>query len=131
MKNLQENTFVCLFAGFVVFSISTFAKPEAHYQPMPPVPNGNTNGATILPDHSNLNPNPPSPGGGPYTPPNSPGTTTNFQVLTDNNTLFPPDTHGAVRTNHVVTMLHTQVPVLTRCAPTLTTASLTNFSPTL
>src|SRR5258706_8340472 len=53
-----------------------------------------TNGATFLPDHSQY---PSGPGSPP--PVNSPGTTTDFQGLTDDNTLYPPDTHGAVGTN--------------------------------
>lgn len=82
----------------------------------------NTNGATFLRDNTHV---PQVPGGYPLV--NSPGTTVNFQGLTDNNTLFPPDTCGAVGTNWVVTMLNTQVRISTRSGATITTLSLSNF----
>src|SRR5688572_29639458 len=39
----------------------------------------------------------------------SPAPTVSFQALPDNNTSIPPDTHGAVGPNHVMTVLNTQV----------------------
>lgn len=130
MKTLQGKVFVYLFAGFATLGRSVFAQdaPQgAPYYPMPAVTNVNTNGATLLPDHSTyLNP-PGVPGGGPAVPPDSPGTTTNFQGLTDNNTWFPPDTHGAVGTNLVVTMLNSQVRVLTRGGAIVSTVPLSTF----
>jgi hypothetical protein len=84
-----------------------------------------TNGATFLVDDSK-HPYPPGPGG-PSPAPNSPAPTANFQGLTDNNTAYPPDTHGAVGTNLVVTMLNTQVRVLTRSGAVVTTIPLSTF----
>src|SRR6266446_1595401 len=123
MKTLHENTVVCLFAGFVTFGPSTFAQNPAPFQPMPTPPSVDTNGATFLPDHASyLSP----PFGNPPIP-DSPSTTTNFQGLTDNNTLFPPDTHGAVGTNFIVTMLNTQVRIQTRGGAIVTTMALSDF----
>jgi len=78
---------------------------------------------TILWDYSQV---PSSPGGGPPAQ-NSPGTTTDFQGLTDDNTAYPPDTHGAVGTNYVVTMLNTQVRIQTRSGTTVQTLTLPQF----
>src|SRR5437879_849108 len=111
--------FVGLLAGLTILSNNLFAQPqEVHYQPVPPR-TVNTNGATFLPDHSQI---PLPPGGTPQQ--NSPGTTTDFQGLTDNNTFYPPDTHGAVGTNHVVTILNSQVRILTRSGTIITTMLL-------
>jgi hypothetical protein len=41
--------------------------------------------------------------------------------------VFPPDTHGAVGTNHVITMLNTQVRLLSRTGTVLNTIRLIDF----
>src|SRR5207247_1052038 len=107
----------CIFS----FALIALGQNEVPYQQVP-ARTVDTNGATFLPNYSKV----PTPPGSPP-PTNSPGTKTDFQGLTDNNTLFPPDTHGAVGTNHVVTMLNTQVRILTRAGATITTMSLSNF----
>src|SRR5216683_2635686 len=43
--------------------------------------------------------------------PLSPAPASNFQALPDDNTAIPPDTHGAVGPNHLMTVLNTQVRV--------------------
>jgi hypothetical protein len=102
--------------------ISGQGGPQAMpFQPMPDL-TVDTNNATYLPDLSQA-PTPPA-----YGPvPQSPATTRDFQGLTDNNIAYPPDTHGAVGTNHVVTMLNTQVRIATRTGTTITTMSLSSF----
>lgn len=50
--------------------------------------------------------------------PASPSVSLSFQGLDDNNTSIPPDTHGAVGPNHVLTMLNTQVRVQDRTGVT-------------
>lgn len=120
---MRRKTVVGLLAGLTIISNNLFAQPqEVPFQPMPTL-TVDTNGATFLPDRSQV---PGVPGGGPPIP-NSPGTTTDFQGLTDNNTFYPPDTHGAVGTNHVVTMLNTQVRIATRSGTTITTMLLSGF----
>ncbi len=71
---------------------------------------------------------PPSPGGAP-TPPDSPGTETNFLAVVDNLAAWPPDTHGAVGPNHVMTMLNTQVRIQSRTGTTNSTQTLSPASP--
>ena len=88
-----------------------------------PVRTVDTNGATYLPDLSQ----PPAIPGGPPPQQTSPGTTTDFQGLTDNNAAWPPDTHGAVGTNFVITMLNTQVRIQTRSGTTNQTVTLGQF----
>src|SRR5258708_16263840 len=83
----------------------------------------NTNGSTIMADGSFV---PSVPGGAPAPQP-SPGTTIDFQALTDNNFLHPPDTMGAVGLSNVVTMLNTQVRIQTRTGTTIQTMTLSNF----
>lgn len=78
---------------------------------------------TILWDYSQF---PSPPGGGPPQQ-DSPGTSRDFQGLTDDNTAYPPDTYGAVGTNYVVTMLNTQVRIQTRDGTTVQTMSLPQF----
>ncbi|MCA1833885.1 MAG: hypothetical protein LC750_14385 [Actinobacteria bacterium] len=46
--------------------------------------------------------------------PSSPGTVSEFDASADNNTAVPPDTHGAVGPNHVMTVLNTVVQVHAR-----------------
>ncbi len=121
----------CLFAGIATVLYASILAQEASgqgtpqevpFQPMPSM-TVNTNNATFLPDYSQF----PTPPGGYGPVPASPGTTTDFQGLTDNNTYYPPDTHGAVGTNHVVTMLNSQVRISTRSGATITTMSLSSF----
>ena len=105
------------------FMTNAVAQDDSEDIPFQPIPERtiNTNGATFLPDRSMY----PTPPGWVYIPPESPGTTTNFQGLTDNSSvMFPPDTHGAVGTNHIVTMVNNQVRIMTR-----TGAIITNLSP--
>ncbi len=54
-----------------------------------------------------------------------------FQALADNNTVIPPDTHGAVGLNHVMTMLNSQVRIHNKSGNIISTVSLAAFwSPT-
>lgn len=56
---------------------------------------------------------------------------TDFQAIPDNFTRIPPDTHGAVGPNHVMTMLNTQVRIQTRGGTNVSTVGLSTFwSPT-
>ena len=57
----------------------------------------------------------------------SPAPSTSFVALLDNNTSIPPDTHGAVGPNHVMTALNTQVRIQNRNGGVLSTVSLNNF----
>ena len=57
----------------------------------------------------------------------SPTPATTFQALTDNNTSLPPDTHGAVGPNHVMTVLNTQYRIQTRSGQTVSTVSDDTF----
>lgn len=57
----------------------------------------------------------------------SPPMEVSFQALDDNNTRIPPDTHGAVGPNHVMTTLNTQVRLQDRNGTNLTTLSLQAF----
>jgi|GEM_PF-3001394 len=56
-----------------------------------------------------------------------PPATTNFQALPDNNTTIPPDTHGAVGRDYVMTMLNSQVRIQTRTGANVSTVSLATF----
>lgn len=57
----------------------------------------------------------------------SPAPATTFQALTDNNTSLPPDTHGAVGPNHVMTVLNTQYRIQTRSGQTISTVGDDSF----
>jgi uncharacterized repeat protein (TIGR01451 family) len=57
----------------------------------------------------------------------SPLPTTNFQALPDDNTSIPPDTHGAVGPNHVMTVLNTQVRIQSKTGTTASTVTLDAF----
>ena len=57
----------------------------------------------------------------------SPAPVINFLALPDDGTSIPPDTHGAVGPNHVMTVLNTQVRVQNRNGGVLTTVSLDGF----
>ena len=57
----------------------------------------------------------------------SPTPATTFQALSDNNTSLPPDTHGAVGPNHVMTVLNTQYRIQTRSGQTVSTVSDDTF----
>ncbi|EEF62611.1 hypothetical protein [Pedosphaera parvula] len=61
----------------------------------------------------------------PVTP--SPSPTTNFLGLVDNNTVFPPDTDGAVGPNHVATVLNSEFRIQDRNGGTVRTVTLNNF----
>ena len=50
-----------------------------------------------------------------------------FPALADNNTAIPPDTNGAVGTNHLVVTLNSQVQVQTRAGAAVQTLSLRTF----
>jgi len=110
-----------LLAGFTMLTMTGFGQGVPHQQ-LPPRA-VNTNGATILGDYSAV----PGLPGGPQAPQSSPSTHVDFQGLTDNNVAFPPDTMGAVGTNHVVTILNTQVRIQSRTGTTLQTMTLANF----
>jgi len=102
---------------------SSFSQTEIPFQEIPERDVLTNDSVTILWDYSQF---PSPPGGGPPLQ-NSPGTSRDFQGLTDDNTAYPPDTHGAVGTNHVVTMLNTQVRIQTRDGTTIQTLSLPQF----
>lgn len=102
---------------------SVFAQSAIPYQQLPPRDVLTNAEVTFLEDFSH----PPTPPGGGPPAQNSPGTTADFQGLTDDNTAFPPDTHGAIGTNFVVTMLNTQVRFQTRAGTTVQTMSLPQF----
>src|SRR6266581_7836383 len=59
--------------------------------------------------------------------PLSPAPASSFQALTDNNTVVPPDTHGAVGPNHLMTVLNTQVRIQDRNGNVLSTVSTDFF----
>ena len=59
--------------------------------------------------------------------PLTPTLSANFQALPDNNTRIPPDTHGAVGENHVMTMLNSQVRIQTKTGEHVSTVSLPTF----
>src|SRR6266545_173852 len=123
MKTQRPTTksMIGLLAGFTTLTMTGFGQGVPHQQVPPRTVN--TNGATILRDYSAV----PGLPGGPQAPQTSPSTHVDFQGLTDNNFLFPPDTMGAVGTNHVVTMLNTQVRIQSRTGATLQTMTLANF----
>ena len=60
-------------------------------------------------------------------PPDSPSPQTGFLALPDNGTSIPPDTHGAVGPNHVMTTLNTQVRIQDRSGAVLRTVPLDTF----
>ncbi len=68
----------------------------------------------------------PSPGPMPI-PPDSPAPCVSFAALGDNLLVAPPDTDGAVGTNHVMTMLNSQVRIQSRLGTNLSTVTLSNF----
>lgn len=111
----------CVLALSLITSV--YGQTEIPFQELPFLDVHTNESVTILWDYSQI---PSPPGGGPPQQ-NSPGTSADFQGLTDNNTAFPPDTHGAVGTNHVVTMLNTQVRFQTRTGTTLQTMTLAQF----
>jgi uncharacterized delta-60 repeat protein len=57
----------------------------------------------------------------------SPAPSVSFPALDDNNTSIPPDTHGAVGPNHVMTTLNTQVRIQDRQGNVLSTMDLNTF----
>ncbi|MDX1953199.1 MAG: immunoglobulin domain-containing protein [Verrucomicrobiota bacterium] len=60
--------------------------------------------------------------------PGTPGLSASFQALPDNDVRNPPDTHGAVGLNHIVTMLNTEVRIQNRDGTTnYSTMSLNHF----
>src|SRR5258708_3272390 len=101
-----------LLAGFTTLTTAVFAQGVPHKGL--PARTVTTNGATVLPDRSFV---PAPPGGSPAAQP-SPATTTDFQALTDNNFLHPPDTMGTAGFSNVVTMLNTQVRIQSRTRTT-------------
>jgi len=59
--------------------------------------------------------------------PLSPAPASSFLALLDDNTALPPDTHGAVGPNHLMTVLNTQVRIQNRTGTVLSTVSLDGF----
>ncbi len=59
--------------------------------------------------------------------PQSPAPASSFPALGDNNTVIPPDTHGAVGPNHLMVTLNTQVRVQNRSGAAINTVSLNAF----
>lgn len=111
-------------------------EPKAIHPPMPvpsnlPVPIGDSfeEGAfLVFPLGKNLSFPPPSPSPSPLSPPNSsPPPSASFLALEDNNTVIPPDTHGAVGLTHLMVTLNTQVRIQDRNGANLGTVSLQSF----
>ncbi len=65
------------------------------------------------------------------TGPSSPAPDLTFQALVDDYTRIPPDTHGAIGPNHVMTVLNSQVRIQDRSGNILSTVSLAAFWATL
>ena len=57
----------------------------------------------------------------------SPGPNLDFQGLGDANTSIPPDTHGAVGPNHIMTALNTEVRIQSKTGTTTSTVTLNSF----
>jgi hypothetical protein len=57
----------------------------------------------------------------------SPAPVVSFPALGDNNTVIPPDTHGAVGPNHVMTSLNSEVRIQDRVGNVISTVSLDTF----
>jgi hypothetical protein len=57
----------------------------------------------------------------------SPAPAASFQALLDNNAVIPPDTHGAVGPNHVMTVLNSQVRIQDKTGGIVSTVLLNNF----
>jgi subtilisin-like proprotein convertase family protein len=57
----------------------------------------------------------------------SPTTSVSFQAVPDNNTTVPPDTHGAVGPNHVMTVLNSQIRIQNKTGSILFTTTLNAF----
>jgi hypothetical protein len=121
----SSSALIACLAGLILLTAHVSAQTPTPYHSVGPQ-TVITNGETLLSNESAHAALPPGPGGSSQ-PPYSPSTATNFQGLTDNNDSFPPDTCGAVGTNHVVTMLNTQVRIATRGGATITTMTLSNF----
>ncbi len=64
--------------------------------------------------------------GGPPPPPSPPPTAT-FPALLDNGAVIPPDTDGAVGTNHVMTALNSQIRIQDKNGVIISTVSLGTF----
>ena len=59
--------------------------------------------------------------------PLSPAPASSFLALADDTTAIPPDTHGAVGPNHLMTVLNTQIRIQDRTGAVLRTASMDSF----
>jgi len=59
--------------------------------------------------------------------PLSPAPASNFLALPDDTTAIPPDTHGAVGPNHLMTTLNTQIRIQDRSGTVLSTVSMDSF----
>src|SRR5258706_8833875 len=59
--------------------------------------------------------------------PLSPAPASSFQAVLDDNTAIPPDTHGAVGPNHLMTVLNTQVRIQNRAGAILSTVPMDSF----
>lgn len=57
----------------------------------------------------------------------SPSTSASFLALPDSGTSIPPDTHGAVGPNHVMTVLNSQIRIQNKTGGVLTTTTLNAF----
>ena len=65
-------------------------------------------------------------GGGAFLPV-SPGPVDSFESTLDNNTVIPPDTHGAVDSQYCMTAINSSVTIQTRTGTTVSTVSLDGF----
>jgi len=122
MKNLTKMVRLVLECLLALSLIST-----THAQEVTPF--GDIPSDLEVPTNAVVYPSPSSlsfPGAG--DPPSTIEPTDSFVGLGDDNTVIPPDTHGAVGPNHIVTMLNTQVRISDRTGTNIySTVSLSNF----
>jgi hypothetical protein len=107
-----------------------FALPEADSGPQPlpgglPVPEPERPQATLKEDGDAPPADEPAAGDG--QPALSATLALSFPALGDDNTVVPPDTHGAAGPDHLLTMLNSQVRVQSRSGVPLCTVSLGRF----
>jgi len=121
MKKLNATAFIC---GFVLRLAAPVAAQDT--SPYNPIPQNNA-----LPTNAVVSRAPPPPPAPPVALGaglnNSPSPSTNFLALEDGLTVIPPDTHGAVGTNHLMVMLNTQVRIQYRDGTIISTETLSNW----
>ncbi len=121
MKRLNAAAFVC---GLVLLIAAPVAAQDT--SPYYPIPQNNSVPTNAFVSRA---PAPPPPAPVPLSVVlnNSPSPSTNFLALEDGLTFIPPDTHGAVGTNHLMVMLNTQVRIQYRDGTIISTETLSNW----